>query len=85
LRESDESRLQAEEARRLITKLEADLSAASETSTSFLRPTLNELEESVKQDAKRIQSLTLQRNFALGGCALLVLGGFAFGMYAITR
>jgi chromosome segregation ATPase len=85
LRESDESRRQAEEARRLISKLEADLNGAFGTSTSFLRPTLNELEESVKKDAQRIQTLTLQRNLALGGCALLVLGSLAFGMYSLTR
>jgi chromosome segregation ATPase len=85
LRESDESRKQAEEARLLITKLEADLNAASGISTGFLRPALNELEESVKKDAQKIQSLTLQRNLALGGCAFFALGSLALGLHALTR
>jgi hypothetical protein len=50
-----------------------------------LRPALNELEESVKKDAQKIQSLTLQRNLALGGCALFALGSLAFGVHALTR
>ncbi|MDR1316204.1 MAG: hypothetical protein LBK13_04945 [Spirochaetales bacterium] len=85
LKESDESRKRAEEARLLITKLEADLNAASGISTGFLRPALNELEESVKKDAQKIQSLTLQRNLALGGCALFALGSLALGVHALIR
>jgi chromosome segregation ATPase len=81
--ESDASRRQAEEAQLHTEKLEDDLKAASEISKNSLRPTLNDLEDSVRNDAQRIRDLTLQRNLLLGGGIILTIGGFFLGAMVV--